>query len=80
MTSTGAGSSREYRDYIDLAKLAQLIPVIGAPVGRWSTGRLTERLGGMAMNAYRSRWSAISNESATSASGASTSASKPSGA
>ena len=24
---------QEYRDYIDLAKLAQLIPVIGAPVG-----------------------------------------------
>ncbi len=24
---------QEYRDYIDLAKMAQLIPVIGAPVG-----------------------------------------------
>ena len=24
---------QEYRDYIDLAKMAQLVPVIGAPVG-----------------------------------------------
>jgi len=50
---------QEYRDYIDLAKLAQLIPVIGAPVGAVVNWRLTERLGGMAMNAYRSRWPAI---------------------
>ncbi len=24
---------QEYRDYLDIAKMAQLIPVIGAPVG-----------------------------------------------
>ncbi|MEJ0101991.1 MAG: EcsC family protein [Bacteroidota bacterium] len=24
---------QEYRDYIDLAKMAQLVPIIGAPVG-----------------------------------------------
>jgi len=47
---------QEYRDYIDLAKLAQLIPVIGAPVGAVVNWRLTDRLGETAMNAYRLRW------------------------
>lgn len=46
---------QEYRDYIDLAKLAQMIPVIGAPVGAVVNWRLTERLGETAMNAYRLR-------------------------
>lgn len=46
---------QEYRDHIDLAKLAQLIPVIGAPVGAVVNWRLTEKLGETAMNAYRTR-------------------------
>lgn len=46
----------EYRDYIDLAKLAQLIPVIGAPVGAVVNWRLTTRLATTAMNAWRLRW------------------------
>ena len=46
----------EYRDYIDLAKMAQLIPVIGAPVGAVVNWRLTTRLATTAMNAYRLRW------------------------
>lgn len=46
---------QEYRDYIDLAKLAQMVPVIGAPVGAVVNWRLTERLGDTAMNAYRMR-------------------------
>ncbi|WP_312147702.1 EcsC family protein [Brevundimonas sp.] len=46
----------EYRDYIDLAKLAQLIPVIGAPIGAVVNWRLTTRLATTAMNAYRLRW------------------------
>ena len=46
---------QEYRDYIDLAKLAQMIPWIGAPVGAVANWRLTERLGRTAMNAYRMR-------------------------
>jgi hypothetical protein len=46
----------EYRDYIDLAKLAQLIPVIGAPVGALVNWRLVERLGETAMMACRMRW------------------------
>lgn len=46
---------QEYRDYIDLAKMAQLIPVIGAPVGLLVNYRLIKKLGSTAMNAYRMR-------------------------
>lgn len=46
---------QEYRDYIDLAKMAQLIPVIGAPVGVLVNYRLIKKLGTTAMNAYRMR-------------------------
>ena len=46
---------QEYRDYIDLAKMAQLIPVIGAPVGLVVNYRLMKKLGVTAMNAYRMR-------------------------
>lgn len=45
----------DYRDYIDLAKLAQLIPIIGAGVGAVANYRLTEHLGRFAMNGYRLR-------------------------
>jgi hypothetical protein len=47
---------QEYRDYIDLAKLAQLLPVIGAPVGVIVNNSLLKKLGVTAMNAYRMRW------------------------
>jgi hypothetical protein len=47
---------QEYRDYIDLAKLAQLIPIIGAPVGAVVNYRLLDRLGDVAIAAYRMRW------------------------
>ena len=47
---------QEYRDYIDLAKMAQLIPVIGAPVGVIANYGLIKKLGNTAMNAYRMRW------------------------
>jgi len=46
---------QEYRDYIDLAKMAQLVPVIGAPVGVLVNYRLVKKLGATAMNAYRMR-------------------------
>ena len=46
---------QEYRDYIDLAKMAQLVPVIGAPVGVLVNYRLIKKLGKTAMNAYRMR-------------------------
>ena len=46
---------QEYRDHIDLAKMAQLIPGIGAVVGIVVNYRLLNRLGDTAMNAYRMR-------------------------
>ncbi len=46
---------QEYRDYIDLAKMAQLIPVIGAPVGAVVNYNLIKKLGQTAMYAYRMR-------------------------
>lgn len=46
---------QEYRDYIDLAKLLQLVPGIGAVVGAVVNNRLTEKLGKNAMQAYRMR-------------------------
>lgn len=46
---------QEYRDYIDLAKMAQLVPIIGAPVGIIANYRLIRKLGITAMNAYRMR-------------------------
>ncbi|MDN3671188.1 EcsC family protein [Echinicola jeungdonensis] len=46
----------EYRDYMDLAKLAQLIPVIGAGVGAITNYRLADHLGKSAMQCYRIRY------------------------
>lgn len=46
---------QEYRDYIDLAKMAQLIPGIGAVVGVIANYQLLNKLGETAMNAYRLR-------------------------
>ena len=47
---------QEYRDYIDLAKMAQLIPGIGAFIGFVVNYRLVKKLGYTAMNAYRMRY------------------------
>lgn len=46
----------EYRDYIDLAKLLQLIPGIGALVGAVVNQKLTQSLGENALQAYRMLW------------------------
>jgi EcsC family protein len=46
---------QEYRDHIDLAKMAQLIPGIGAVVGLVVNYRFIKKLGVTAMNAYRMR-------------------------
>lgn len=46
---------QEYRDYIDLAKLAQLLPFIGAFVGLMVNYQLLHKLGETAMYAYRMR-------------------------
>ncbi|MEZ0538850.1 EcsC family protein [Fibrella arboris] len=46
---------QEYRDYIDLAKMLQLVPGIGAIVGVVANWRLLDELGEVAMMAYRMR-------------------------
>lgn len=45
----------EYRDYIDLAKMAQLVPGIGTVVGVVVNYKLVNQLAKTAMNAYRMR-------------------------
>jgi hypothetical protein len=45
----------EYRDYIDFAKMFQLVPGIGAVVGAFANNNLIRHLGLTAMNAYRLR-------------------------
>jgi len=46
---------QEYRDYIDLAKMAQLIPIIGAAVGAVANYQLVQQLGNTSINCYRMR-------------------------
>lgn len=46
---------QEYRDFIDLQKMAQLIPGIGAVVGVVVNWKLIRRLGDTAVMAYRMR-------------------------
>ncbi|MFY8140307.1 MAG: EcsC family protein [Caulobacter sp.] len=46
---------QQYRDHIDLAKLVQFIPVVGAPLGAIVNWRLVEKLGHTAVMAYRLR-------------------------
>ena len=46
---------QEYRDYIDLVKMFQLVPGIGAFVGAYANNNLLKQLGETAMNAYRLR-------------------------
>ncbi|HEY5563661.1 MAG TPA: EcsC family protein [Clostridiaceae bacterium] len=46
---------QEYRDYLDIAKLLQLVPVIGAVVGAVANYKLMSKLGETAINAYRLR-------------------------
>ncbi|QGU94005.1 EcsC family protein [Clostridium bovifaecis] len=46
---------QEYRDYIDLAKMLQLVPGIGAVVGAYANYQLMDKLGDTAVNAYRMR-------------------------
>ncbi|MCL6572817.1 MAG: EcsC family protein [Bacillus sp. (in: Bacteria)] len=46
---------QEYRDYIDLVKMLQLVPGIGAFVGAYANNNLLKQLGETTMNAYRLR-------------------------
>lgn len=45
----------EYRDYIDLAKLLQLLPIVGSIVGGTANHNLLKKLKVTAMNSYRLR-------------------------
>jgi hypothetical protein len=47
---------QEYRDHIDLAKLVQMLPVVGAPVGALVNFNLMQKLAETAKGAYRMRW------------------------
>ena len=55
---------QEYRDYIDLAKMAQLLPFVGAAVGAVANYKLIEQLGETAMNCYRLRYFAAEDATA----------------
>lgn len=46
---------QEYRDYIDIAKLIQMLPAIGALAGAYVNSKLLNKLGETAINAYRMR-------------------------
>lgn len=46
---------QEYRDYIDLAKLFQMVPGIGAVVGLYVNNKLMKKLSETAIQAYRMR-------------------------
>lgn len=46
---------QEYRDYIDLAKLLQLVPGIGAFVGAYANHKLVDKLGEYAIYSYHMR-------------------------
>lgn len=47
---------QQYRDYIDLAKLAQMLPFVGAAVGAVANYKLIDKLGKTAMMSYRMRY------------------------
>lgn len=55
----------EYRDFIDLTKMAQLVPVIGAGVGAIANYKLVNLLGDTAMNCYRVRYFGKENKQIT---------------
>ncbi len=46
---------QQYRDHIDLVKMLQLVPWIGAAVGAYANYQLLDHLGETAMNCYRLR-------------------------
>lgn len=46
----------DYRDYIDLPKMLQLIPGFGAIVGAVANSKFLDLLSETAMNGYRMRW------------------------
>lgn len=47
---------QEYRDYIDIPKMLQMIPIIGAPIGGVVNYKLLDKLGETALHCYRVRF------------------------
>ena len=47
---------QDYRDYLDIAKLLQMVPVVGAAVGVVVNYQLLNKLADTAMMCYRMRW------------------------
>ncbi|ONI38046.1 hypothetical protein AN640_02880 [Candidatus Epulonipiscium fishelsonii] len=47
---------REYRDYIDFAKLLQILPIVGAPIGAYVNNKLLGSLGTTAINSFHLRY------------------------
>ena len=45
----------EYRDYMDIAKILQILPVVGAAAGGYANHNLMQKLKVTAMNSYRWR-------------------------
>ncbi|WP_231424998.1 MULTISPECIES: EcsC family protein [Pedobacter] len=56
---------QQYRDYIDLAKLAQMLPFVGAAVGAVANYKLIDKLGKTAMMSYRMRYFSLQYASIT---------------
>lgn len=52
---------QQYRDYLDLAKLFQLMPGIGAVVGFYVNGKLLDRLSEIVIFSYRMRIEKLNN-------------------
>lgn len=46
---------QEYRDYLDIAKLLQILPGVGAVIGGYTNSKLLRKLGETAINSYRMR-------------------------
>ncbi len=47
---------QEYRDYIDLVKMLQMVPGLGAVIGAYANYNLLDQLGETAKNGYRLRF------------------------
>jgi len=46
----------EYRDYLDIAKMIQMLPGVGAVAGIYVNNKLLKKLGETAINSYRMRF------------------------
>ncbi|WP_353654976.1 EcsC family protein [Clostridium sp. CCUG 7971] len=54
---------QQYRDYLDIAKLFQLMPGVGAFVGFYVNGKLIDKLSETAIFSYRMRNEELNSKS-----------------